>query len=91
MLVLSRSVGESIIIDGTITATVAVIGADFVDIGLLEVGGARLRCVTLDTRKLRPVVDGVTGIMIERIEAGRIRLGFEVRRGVSVRRSEIVG
>lgn len=91
MLILSRRVGESIIVDGTIKATVAVIGADFVDLGLSEVGGARLRCVTLDTRELRPVIDGVTGIMIKKIEAGRVRLGFEVRRGVSIGRPDVVG
>jgi sRNA-binding carbon storage regulator CsrA len=89
MLVLSRKVGESIIIDSKFTATVAVVGADFVDLGLSEVGGTRLGYVTLNTHKLAQVIRGVRGIMVERIEEGRVSLGFESPSEVWIGRSEI--
>ena len=87
MLILSRRIGESIIIDGTFTATVAVVGADFVDLGLCERDGTQLGCVTLNTRQRAHVVRGVSGIMIERMEQGRVRLGFDAPKRISIKRS----
>lgn len=89
MLVLSRKIGESVVIDDLIVLTVAIIGEGFIDLGMAEVGGAQLGTISLDHHGLRPIVDGVKGVMV-RIEGDRVRIGFDYREGVSIVRPEVV-
>ena len=89
MFVLSGGIGESIIIDDALVATVAVIGADFVDLGLSRMDGTRLGHATLATSGLRTVAGGVQGIMIKSLDEGRVRLGFEYPEGVSIARDDV--
>jgi hypothetical protein len=79
------------VIGDSITATVAVVGVDFVDLHLTEVDGAHLGRITLDVQRRSPIVNGVTGIVIKRLEENRVRLGFEVEDGVSVARLDSTG
>jgi sRNA-binding carbon storage regulator CsrA len=87
MLVLSRRIGESVIFDDAVTATVAVVGANFVDLSVATIGGAHLGRATLELQQHRPVVQGVIGVMVKRLAEDRVCLGFEVGEGISVARS----
>jgi hypothetical protein len=83
MLILGRHVAEAVIIDQRIVATVAVIGNDFVDLGLSKVDGTQRGVVTLGTSALKPIGCGVSGILIN-VKNGRARLGLEYLPGVSI-------
>jgi sRNA-binding carbon storage regulator CsrA len=87
VLVLSRGIGESVVFDNSVVATVAVVGADFVDLSLARIDGTRLGHATLDVQRLRPVVQGVAGVIVKRLDGNRVRLGFEYDEGISVARS----
>ena len=88
MLVVSRAAGESLVVAGSMLLTVVVVGRDFVDLGLSDLYGRRLRVVTLSQGVLLPVALGVRGVFIE--PAGRrVRLGFECPPGISIRRREL--
>jgi sRNA-binding carbon storage regulator CsrA len=88
MLVLSRRIGDSIVIDDLIRATVITIGDEFVDLGLAQLDCTELGHISLDIYGMRPVVHGVNGIMIERMADNRVRLGLEYSEGVTIARSE---
>ncbi len=87
MFVLSRRIGESVVLDNAVVATIAVVGADFVDLSLAKIDGTRIGNATLDVQQLRPVVQGVAGVMVKRLEANKVRLGFELEEGIAVARS----
>jgi sRNA-binding carbon storage regulator CsrA len=87
VFVLSRRIGESVVFDNAVVATVAVVGAEFVDLSLAKIDGTRLGRVTLDVQQLRPVVQGVAGVMVKRLSENSIRLGFEVDESMTVARS----
>ena len=89
MLVLSRALGESIIVSDRFQATVAVIGTDYVDLGVIELNGDRRGVVTLNEHELRPIVGGVRGILIRHKQDG-VRLGFEFEDGVTIQRAELI-
>jgi hypothetical protein len=86
VFVLSRRIGESVVIGNSIVATVAVVGTDFVDLSLVRIDGTRLGKATLD-RQLRPVVPGVAGVIVKRLEGNRVSLGFELEDGIPIVRS----
>ena len=87
MLVLSRALGESIIVSDRFQATV--IGKDYVDLGVIELNSDRRGVVTLHKHGLLPIVGGVRGILIRHTQDG-VRLGFEVEDGVTIQRAELI-
>lgn len=90
MLVLTRAPGESVVINETTIATVAVIGPDFVDLSLKTMDGRRLRTVTLGTAGLQPVAEGVSALLVRiRTEPLRARIGFEIPREIAFHREEL--
>lgn len=86
MFVLSRRIGESVIIGNAVTATVAVVGAEFADLHLADVDGAHIGRVTIDVKHLRQIVNGVSGVMIKRLD-DRVWLGLEIEKGIEIARS----
>jgi len=90
MLVLSREVGQSFIINESVVFTVAVIGADFVD--LLQTGaeGRKRGVITLTKGNRQQIMQGVTALLIHE-QADRARFGFEYPSElISIRRLELV-
>ena len=87
MLVLSRSLGESVVIDGRTVATLAVIGSRSVDVALENLAGEHMGHVTLTTDGLEHVARGVRGLAVQ-ITPARVRLGLEIPAGVNVERYE---
>lgn len=88
MLILSRGVGESVVFDNEVVATVAVLGREFVDLGLSKISGEPLGTVTLTSDGLSPIAKGVQGIVVKLL-ADKVRLGFDFPRGMTITRSEI--
>jgi sRNA-binding carbon storage regulator CsrA len=86
MLILSRRLGESLVIDGQIVVRIAVIGANFVDIGLSQVDGIPIGVVTLVQNTSTPIAQGVRGVVIE-LRGGRVRMGLEYPEGVAITRT----
>lgn len=85
MLVLSRKLGESVIFDSAIVATVAVIAPEFVELSLTNISGDTLGSVTLGKDHLSHIAHGVRAILIK-TDLSKIRLGFEYPIGVVVTR-----
>jgi hypothetical protein len=90
MLVLSRRLGESVVIDDEAIATVAVIGRDFIELSLTRLDGSVLGIATIGTKDLTPVYAGVRGVVV-RTETDRARLGFEGHPGSRIDRREFWG
>ena len=88
MLLISREVGESLVLAESTVVTVAVVGDDFVDLGLSDLSGRRLGVVTLRKETKTLLVHGVQGIFIKAV-GQRVRLGFEYPPGISLRRPEL--
>lgn len=84
MLVVSREVGESLVVVGRMLLTVAVAGRHFVDLSLSDLCGRQLRVVTLPKSATVPVAHGIRGVFIEAV-GSRVRLGFEYPGGVSIK------
>jgi hypothetical protein len=87
MLVLSRRLGESVVIDDEAIATVAVIGRDLVELSLTRLDGSNLGLAALGLGELTPVFAGVRGIIV-RIDPAGVRLGFEGHPGSRIDRHE---
>jgi sRNA-binding carbon storage regulator CsrA len=87
MLVLSRTLGQSVVIDDQITATIAVIGAKTVDVLLTNADGSRIGIVTLNPQERVQIAPDAHAILL-RIEAGRIRLAIDHPTDVRVSRRD---
>ena len=87
MLVLSRTLGQSVVIDGSTVATLAVIGHRFVALALEKLSGENLGYVTLTADGSAHVAHGVHGLAVQ-ITPVRVRLGFEGPAGINVERYE---
>jgi sRNA-binding carbon storage regulator CsrA len=88
MLVLSRKLGESVVLDDKVAATVAVVGRDFVDLCLTKVGcGSQLGIESIRLREMTPVIPGISAVAA-RVQADKVRLGFETEAGHRVERRE---
>jgi sRNA-binding carbon storage regulator CsrA len=88
MLVLSRKLGESVVLNDTVTATVAVIGRDFADLRLDSIGSqTRLGIVSIGLREMTPVIRGISAVAAQ-IQQDKVRLGFESEPGHRVERRE---
>jgi sRNA-binding carbon storage regulator CsrA len=87
MLVLSRRLGESVVIDDEAIATVAVIGREFVELSLTRLDGSLLGTSTIGLKKSSPVFAGVRGV-VARFENEKVRFGFDGPEGSRVDRGE---
>ena len=76
MLVLSRKLGEGIVIDNHVIATLAVLANDFVEFSLSDIDGTYSSIVTVGKNKLTSVVAGVRAVFVRK-EGEKARLGFE--------------
>ena len=85
MFIVSRQIGESLLLDGDITLTLAVVGENFADFGLYR-GGLCVGHATLVASELRPVMRGVRGIVVKHLANGRLRLGFDFSCGMVFKR-----
>ena len=91
MLILTRRVGESIVIDGRVLVTVVVIGADFVDLSIADRCERSTRIVTLADRKPSEIAGGVRGTFVCIADSNEeVRLGFDIPPGVTVEREEFL-
>jgi len=68
MPVLTRRLGESLVIDDEAIATVAVIGHDFIELSLTRLDGSVLGIATIGTKEWASVFAGVRGVVV-RMEA----------------------
>jgi len=86
MLVLKRKVGEAIVIDRNIVATVVIIGDDFVELGLSNLSGGQLGTIVLLKTEYTHIAHGVYGIVVQL--RPNVRLGFECPKTITLERQE---
>jgi sRNA-binding carbon storage regulator CsrA len=87
MLVLSRRLGESLVINDQLVLTVALLTDDYVELSLINVGGTFLGSFTARTNQPIRVTDDIQ-IVAVRIEGERVRLGIEGTPGSTFHRGE---
>ena len=87
VLVLSRELGDAIVIDDNIVATVAVIGREFVDLTMSTVSGRTLETISLSKNRSTYIARGVYEIFIKHLEQ-KVRLGFENPEDLHIARFE---
>jgi sRNA-binding carbon storage regulator CsrA len=87
MLVLSRNLGESIVIDNEVVVTVAVVGREFVELSISHSTGTVSDIVTVGNKEPMLVAHGVRARFI-RSEGEKVRLGFDGPSGCRIDRSE---
>ena len=66
MLVLSRRLGEGIVIDNHVIATLAVLANDFVEFSLSDIDGTYSSIVTVGKKELTSVVAGVRAVFVRK-------------------------
>jgi sRNA-binding carbon storage regulator CsrA len=76
MLVLSRRLGESVVINGQLVLTVAFLAEDCVNLSLINVGGSFLCSVTARANESVRFTDDVQVVAI-RFEGENVRLGVD--------------
>ncbi len=85
MLVLTRTVGQKVVINGDIAATVSVIGRDFCDVQVSHRDGRPIGDVTFRVGMSRQeLAHGVWGHLANVAPQKKVRLAFEVPNGVTV-------
>ncbi|TWU13949.1 Carbon storage regulator [Symmachiella macrocystis] len=85
MLVLTREVGQKVMINGDIAATVSAIGRDFCDVNISHRDGRLISNVTLRIGMSRQeLAHGVWGHLANVAPQKKVRLAFEVPNGVTV-------
>jgi len=87
MLVLSRKLGNGVVIDNRFVVTVAVLAHEFVELSLSDPNGTVAGTVTLGKTGLTPIMDRVRAVFI-RTEGDKARLGFDGPPGCRIDRSE---
>src|SRR5437879_8012911 len=88
MLIVSRAIGEAVVIADRTVATVAVVGREFVALAIANGRGVPQGTVTLDACELSPVAHGVRALVVEMVNPSRVRLGLEIPDGIQVERAE---
>ncbi len=86
MLVLSRQLGQSIVLDNEVVVTVAVLGREFVELSLSDSTGKITGIVTVG-KEPALVAPEIRAHFI-RSEGEKVRLGFEGPPGCRIDRSE---
>jgi sRNA-binding carbon storage regulator CsrA len=87
LLIVSREIGQSLVIAEHVLLTVAVLGQDFVDLGLTDLSGRPLGVVTVAKGSSTNVIHGVRGTFIG-MRGTRAQLGFEHPANVNITRLE---
>lgn len=88
MLVLSRALGESFLINGDVMGTVTGLMADSVELSLAGVEGRPPQFVVLHKgNPSAPLAHGVEAVFVT-ITGNRARIGFEIPKAVSFDRIE---
>ena len=87
MLILSRKLGESVMIDNEVVVTVAVLAREFVELSLSNSEGTVSGIVTIGKKGLTLVAHGVRAVFIQN-EGEKVRLGFDGPPGCRIDRSE---
>lgn len=89
MLVLSRGIGQAVVIDRRIEVTVLVIAPKYIEVSVAELGGAVIETLTLDEECRTPVTEDVR---ISFIRAGnaKCRIGLEYPKHVLIERKEFM-
>jgi sRNA-binding carbon storage regulator CsrA len=85
MLVMSRQVGQSVRVGGSVDLTLTAIGRDFADFRLVE-DEFGLKQVRLVSDRLEAITNDVTAILIGLKAPNGVRIGLEFPRHVSVQR-----
>ena len=88
MLVLSRKLGEAIVIDNHVIATLAVLANDFVEFSLCDINGTCSSSIlTVGKRELTPIVADVRVVFVRK-DANKARLGFKYPPEIQIDRRE---
>jgi sRNA-binding carbon storage regulator CsrA len=74
MLVLSRRLGESLVINGRRVLTVALLADSYVELSLIDVAGSLLGTFTAPVNEKIQITDDIEVIAI-RLEGDKVRLG----------------
>ena len=85
MFILTRKIGESLVVNHKITITVAIVGDNYADVGFFEHGLCTGRA-TLGTTQKSSLPAGLRGIMIRRTGRDSVQLGIDIPDGVTVER-----
>ena len=85
MLVLSRTAGESLLINDELLRTVIVVGRDFIEIVITPPTSEKQRPMTLGVNQRMDLPYEVSIIVI-RIADGKVRLGIDYPKDVKIER-----
>jgi len=85
MLVLSRDVGQKVVINGDIAATVSEIGRDFCNMQVSHRDGRLIGVVILRSgMSQQELAHGVWGHLAQVTPQGKVRIGLEGPKGITV-------
>jgi sRNA-binding carbon storage regulator CsrA len=87
MLVLSRRLGESLVINDQLVLTVAFLANESVELSLISVGGSLLGTFTARKNEKLPLTDDIE-VVVVRFEGDKVRLGVEGPLGSMFHRGE---
>ncbi len=90
MLVLSRLLNQSIIIDESVEVYVVGLSPESVQLVILGLPGERFQQTTLQIREVVNVLQDVSVMLID-TRNGKARLGVEAPRETSIRRGQMAG
>lgn len=88
MLVLSRQVGESIVIGDSIVITLAVAGSAFAEFSVVDSNTAARKVVTVDAQHRVSIADEVTVVFVGPKKPNGVRMGIERPQHIEVQRVE---
>jgi|GEM_PF-1784114 sRNA-binding carbon storage regulator CsrA len=88
MIVLSRQLNESIIIDETVEVYVVGFSRETVDLVILGLPGTHVRRISLQLRETVSILQEVSVMLIEN-RHGKAKLGVNAPRIASIRRGEM--
>jgi sRNA-binding carbon storage regulator CsrA len=90
MLVLSRRLGECIVIDDDLVVTVGFLGEDHVELSVTRLDGSFLRSVVAQQNESVTIVDGLEIVAVA-IKEDRVRLGIQTPPDTRVERRTFWG
>lgn len=90
MLVLSRSVNQSIVIDESVELHIRAVTSDSVDLVIVGLPGEDLHRHTIQLNQSVNVCDDVIVTLIQ-VRDGKARLGIDAPRETSIHRGEFTG
>lgn len=88
MLVLSREIGESLVIED-VALTLVTVGGRYAEVSLVKLAGGKTIVVALPYGEYVDICYDARVVLI-RAEGTKARLGFEAPEGVLIRRRELI-